>query len=287
MLILLYFSVGQVASQDLELGFTVGASTYQGDINFSRSRLSMQGAKLQRGMHLAWHMSDYYALKMRWTTGSISADDRYSLDNWRRYRNLHFRSSIQEVAMIHEIELFDIVKFFRKYNIKPYFSIGLAWFRFNPQAQYKGEWIDLHPLSTEGQGIISGVQPYSLNQISIPLTIGIKYFLRDDLYFGIEVGPRMTFTDYLDDVSAVYPDFENLRQYRGQQAVDMSYRGNLVSGSDIDLTEVEGMGRGNSQDNDWYIFSSFVIGYRFNPKESMKRRKAFRHGRKCNFFGKM
>lgn len=264
-------------SQFIEVGGSLGYATYQGDISFSSSRLSVQGAKFLDNLHLGFQFNEYYTVKFRYSRGSIGAYDSYSLDSWRTERNLHFRSEIREFALIHELELFDVIKYFRKIRLKPFINIGLAWFTFNPQANYLGKWVDLQPLSTEGQGTSQNdTPPYSLSQISIPFGFGFKYNINPNWYVSIEISPRITFTDYLDDVSNKYPDLSLLRSEKGEISAALSHRGN------IPLEEVSRL-RGNPRDNDWYIFNNFTIGYQFNIKEYFKRRKSFRYGRKCHF----
>jgi len=271
-------------SQYIEIGGALGGATYQGDINHLSSKFSFQGAKMLNGLHIGYHFNEYYALKLKYIKGSIGADDVQSVDIWRRERNLHFRSEIRELSLINEFELLDVLKFFQRYNLKPYVTIGLSWFRFNPQAKYRGEWYDLQPLSTEGQGLPgSEVAPYSLSQISIPFGFGFKYHVNENLYFGFEISPRITFTDYLDDVSGNYPDFDLLRQYKGDLSVQLSYQGDKKPNGKP-IFENTALGRGNPGDNDWYIFNSFIVGFKIDPVVYMKRKRSFKHGRKCNFF---
>ena len=67
--------------------------------------------------------------------------------------------------------------------------------------------MNLQPLGTEGQ--YSGkynVKPYSLYQISIPVGIGTKYKINNFLDLSFEIGYRVLFFDYIDDVSSNYVD---------------------------------------------------------------------------------
>jgi hypothetical protein len=102
------------------------------------------------------------------------------------------------------------------------------------------------------------------------------------VYVSIEIGPRITFTDYLDDVSGDYPDFELLSQFKGPTAVAISYRADELPGG-TPIGELKSGSRGNARDNDWYFFNSFTVGYKLNVKEYYKRKKSFSQGRKCHF----
>ncbi|MBK9735723.1 MAG: hypothetical protein IPO92_12455 [Saprospiraceae bacterium] len=276
-----YFSA---KSQYIEFGGSLGGSSYQGDISHYSSKFSLQGNKFLNSIHVGYHFSDYYSIKVRYSHGSLGANDKESHDIWRKERNLHFKTYISEIAIINEFEMLDVFRFFKKTRLKPFINIGIAYFKFNPQAQLNGTWYDLQPLSTEGQGLEGNKnKPYSLNQFSIPFGLGLKYFVKDDLYFSFEVSPRITFTDYLDDVSANYPDIEKLKQVKGNIAAELSYQGDKRPGG-LPFKELGGNARGNPKDNDWYIFNSFSVAYFFHVDDYMKRRRSFRLGRKCNFF---
>ena len=278
------YNTQQIQAQYIDFGISVGGATYQGDISPLRSRFSIEGAKVLKSMHIGYSFNEFYGIKLRYSTTSINAHDNSSLDLWRRQRNLHFRSPLQEISLINEVELFDIIPFFRKYNLKPFISFGVAMFKFNPQAKYRGYWVDLQPLSTEGQGLPgSNTQPYKLTQFSIPFGFGVRYEIADNLTISYEISPRMTFTDYLDDVSTVYPDFDLLRQQKGYMAMSLSYQGTYFD-DEGDFRKISGMGRGNSSDNDWYIFNAFTLSYRFDLKTAINNQRNIAGGRKCPGF---
>jgi hypothetical protein len=283
-LIAFLYNTQHANAQYIDFGVSVGGATYQGDISPLRSRFSIEGAKVLKSMHIGYSFNEFYGLKLRYSTSSINAHDNSSVDLWRRQRNLHFRSPLQEIALINEVELFDIIPFFRKYNLKPFISFGVAMFKFNPQAKYRGYWVDLQPLSTEGQGLPgSDTQPYKLTQFSIPFGFGVRYEIADNLTLSYEISPRMTFTDYLDDVSTVYPDFDLLRQEKGYMAMSLSYQGTYFD-DEGDFRSFTGMGRGNGSDNDWYIFNAFTLSYRFDLKTAINNQRNIAGGRKCPGF---
>lgn len=281
--ILFFFSFCTQA-QFIEIGGSLGGSTYQGDINHLSSKLSFQGAKFLNSIHIGYHFGDSYFLKIRYSSASIGAYDSEALDKERKLRNLHFRSRISEWSLTHEFELLDVFKVFKNSRFKPVVHFGIAYFKFNPQAKYRGNWVDLQPLGTEGQFLPgSSTKPYNLHQFSIPFGFGLKYYITDHFYVGVEISPRITFTDYLDDVSGYYPDLAQLRVEGGEKAFALSYQA-AIKQPDVPIQNVSGKGRGNPTDNDWYIFNTFTIGYKINPFLMIKQRKSFKHGRKCNFF---
>lgn len=285
-IILVLFVFGHfqgLKAQFVEFGFNLSGNTYQGDISPLTWRLSMQGANFAYGLNAGYHFNKYLSLKISYNLGSIEADDKYAVDKWRRDRNLNFRTDIREWALTADVFFLEYLKFFRKYDLKPYLKTGVALFSFNPQGLYKGKWYDLQPLGTEGQGLSgSDKQPYDLTQIAIPFGFGLCYDINRYIRVGFEISPRITFTDYLDDVSTEYPDFEKLLKERGQMAVNLSYKGDLLPGG-IEPEEIINLGRGNSKDNDWYVFTSFTFSVLFDPVYENIKRKTFNGARKCTF----
>jgi hypothetical protein len=74
------------------------------------------------------------------------------------------------------------------------------------------------------------------NAFGIPIALGMKVTLSEDLIFGIEVAARYTFSDELD-------------------------------GSLPDADELKELQFGNFNNNDWYVFSGITLTYTFgqNP----------------------
>ena len=269
-------------AQKAEIGFSIGASTYQGDISPLEYKLSFEGAHIARGMFLSLGLNDYISVKARYFTANISASDENAISSFRTNRNLHFKSGIREFSLVGEINLLGVIPSLRKLKIQPFVNFGLGIFRFNPQAKYNGVWHDLQPLGTEGQGLPGNDDDlYKLTELSVPFGFGLKYTFNDELVISFEVSPRWTFTDYLDDVSTEYPDLGLLAQERGSLAVNLSYR----SENPIDAgTSLDKVGRGNSGENDWFIISALSVAYRFDPGVYLDRRKGFQGNWKCPYF---
>jgi len=87
------------------------------------------------------------------------------------------------------------------------------------ELEQAGQWVSLRDLGTEGQFFDADTReqyndlyekeppkPYSNFQIVLPVGIGARYKLTNNLDIAMEIGYRHTFTDYLDDVSGEYVD---------------------------------------------------------------------------------
>ena len=150
---------------------------------------------------------------------------------------------------------------------------GGSFFTFNPQAVYLGQTYELRPLNTEGQGLASfpNRKPYSLYSGSVLAGIGIKFLLNEDLTLGFDVTAHYTFTDYLDDVSDTYADYEELALNYGVLSADISYQ--VDDFFDLNqTTPLPGTRRGNPNLNDLFFIAGITLSYNLvNPERANGR----------------
>ena len=77
---------------------------------------------------------------------------------------------------------------------------------------------------------------------------------------------RKTFTDFLDDVSGLYPNQALLVQETGTDlSAELSDRS--VNPDGINNSNY-GLQRGNPNNNDWYAFSGFIVTFSLVKKTS-------------------
>ena len=112
--------------------------------------------------------------------------------------NKNINYDIGIIATTSDKHLQDINKFLELCNIwlieKPIVSI----YNFNPQAENRnGQWVDLQPLGTEGQGTTAYPErkKYARTQIAIPFGGGIKYTLNERLNIMFSFSARKSLTD--------------------------------------------------------------------------------------------
>lgn len=250
-------------SAQIEAGVQVGISTYFGDIAPSGLWTSLGEVNFSAGAFARYNVGKWVSVKGGFNYAKISsADSDGSPTESRRVRNLNFRSNIFEFALTGEFNIMG----YQPYNLErvfsPYIFAGVAAYKFKPQADYQGGWVDLQPLGTEGQGMDGEPEPYKTLQVSIPFGLGFKYAINDKWNLGIELGFRKTFTDYLDDVSTDYTDLVALAAFNGEIAADLAWRGDEIN---PDATPpVVGYSRGASDKLDWYLISGITISYNFS-----------------------
>ncbi len=246
-------------SQYHEIGLMVNTSYYIGDLNpaFKFPSKYYPGG----GLIYRYNFNDRLAFKANVMYGRIYAHDRDSDSDWQKNRNLHFRSDIFEISAQVEINFLTYEIGDPKRPSTPYLMTGISIFRFNPQAEFNDNWVDLQPLGTEGQGIDGYEDPYTLTQISVPFGIGFKFNIYRGLAGSVEWGMRRTFTDYLDDVSSVYVDPNTLRIENGLLAAELADRTLAPLNPDPDGPNT-GYQRGETNREDWYVFAGFMLTYK-------------------------
>jgi hypothetical protein len=218
-------------------------------------------------------------LRLEYTHGNVSAYDsilKPVADNsdGRYQRNLSFRSPISEVAAIFEFHPLYMFKDWAASDdepprLSPYFAIGVGRYHFNPQAELNGQWYDLQPLHTEGEGFAQypDRKEYSLNQYNMPIGIGLRYEAAEDCMIRLEVMDRILFTDYLDDVSTRYidpSDFAASGLLTSQDALiaqQLAMRDKNTYSGASGYNAAPGSIRGNPNNNDNYFTINFKISY--------------------------
>jgi hypothetical protein len=256
--LLLVLLSATASAQRFHIGVFGGLSAYNGDLSdriFPKKETN--GAI---GITGNYELTDNIMLRAGYTYTIVGGADRFSRDPELVKRNLSFETRISEFSLVGEYYLLNLYD----NRFSPYVFAGLAVYHFNPYAfNTAGDKVYLKPLSTEGEGL-AGYQdrkPYALTQMAIPFGGGVKYALTDNLHIGLELSMRKIFHDYLDDVSTGYADPADLLAAKGQQAVDMSYRGDELPGGDPNYP-AKGAQRGGATKDDFYYFTGIHVTYR-------------------------
>lgn len=242
-----------------EAGLWIGAGHYFGDLN-TRYNLEKPGEAF--GLMARYNFNDRVALKFAGNYGVISASDVYSKNPFEIDRNLSFRSPVMEVSAQGEFNFLPFTHGSKDAFFSPYFLLGASVFQFNPQTYYLNKWVDLRPLGTEGQ--FKGKEYYTVSSAFL-FGVGLKYDLSERWSMQLELSGRNTFTDYLDDVSTVYPNKRNLFLERGNVgslAVALSDR-SLSTAAGSNSSDKSGFMRGNADNRDAFVFMEVGFLYFF------------------------
>lgn len=259
------------AQQHHEVGISAGAANYFGDLQ--DKWFPKNGYRPMGGVMYKYFFNTRLGIRFGMAYSAIQAADSLSDVYVKQQRNLRFQSNIFEVHGGLELNIVQIEK--DRAKLTPYVFAGLALFHMNPYTDgMRGERVYLRPLGTEGQGIpvYPDRKEYKLTNFAFPLGGGMKFLVGKTFFITTEMGFRYTNTDYLDDVSKSYVNLETLKAYKGQQAVDLSYRTDEknVWTNDQSITPVTAPShntqyptynyqRGDSKANDWYYFTNVTI----------------------------
>lgn len=282
-----------------EAGASMGPMNCLTDIG-GRKGLGKTGAKdlninsttFGGGIYFGTMYKHIFGLRIEGTIGRVQSKDsllkslKKSAAIGRYNRNLSFRTQIAEVSAIAEFHPMDFVRSFNLESIPPSFSPyvlgGAGYFHFNPQAKLYSDWVDLHPLHTEGQGFeeYPDRKEYSINQFNLSLGVGVAYELSPKINLRIEYINRMLFTDYLDDVHSRYINPALFSKYltgnQLTQALILNNRGR-PDADPRETTARPGSGRGNPSDNDSYFSINFKVGYIFGREKISSGNRYFRN----------
>ncbi len=291
------------------VGLSFNSFNYFGDLAPRPGKVStdLSFTKIGVGLVGNYRVGSRIFLRGAFTFGSLEGDDFESADPQQeessdRYaRNLQFKNRIYELSAVASVDLFRNRGFFvRRAPFTPYIFGGLAIFHHNPKAKVPtldfegnplpnaGKWVALQPLGTEGQNSKnSTIKPYRKIQISVPFGFGVRAKLNNNFDLAFEVGYRLLFFDYLDDVSTKMPNYGDLdsnlaRTLSGRAAEQTA----VVSGDNrdpgilatLDQSTVSytgsdgktytvvsdnnvGAQRGDKNDNDQYIVTSLHLTY--------------------------
>lgn len=243
LLVIGLMAIGPVAHAqgNWDVGFSAGIANYMGDIGDGvdsrrdfiwdlqefRSRPAL-GIYARRKLDRdgLWHIrADFSRIH-------ISGSDKDTQYAPRRGRNLHFRNQMMEGSIRLERDLMQKPLVWarqRRAMLTVRGFVGIARVSHNPEARVDLNNIMYNQLvesgvTSEGQWhslpeLMTGGVDYSdeLNITTIPFGLsavvtGQKKGGATDFYVGIEIGFRMTDTDYLDDISGFYADPAEMSQ---------------------------------------------------------------------------
>ncbi len=249
-----------VYSQNIELGGWLGTSHYFGELN---TEFSVVEPGFAGGVGIRFLFNDRVSLQSMLGYAWIYGSDKNSNNTFEKKRNLSFTSPI--IDFTNQIE-FNFLPYVHGSSdfFTPYLSAGLSVFYYDPRAEIDGKKYSLRDLGTEGQAIGEEYFEYTGALVT---GIGMKWDITHVWSMNFEVSYRFTFTDYVDDVSTVYPNPGELESLRGEIAAKLSDR------SGIPGFAIQGQQRGNSRDTDNLMFLRLSMMYYFGTIDCPKINK--------------
>lgn len=242
----------------VKLSFGGGLSYYMGDM---RAKTDLRFIQPHLAIALNYRLTerlsargevDLYRISGKQAGGPI----------W--YNNLSFRSDNPAGYLALQIDAF------RNSDdrfLKPYLFGGLGITGINPKTKYEGKWQSLPPLMTEG------VSYNRSARIGI-IGFGVSWKYDERWSFAAELSDNFANSDYLDDVSTVYPDPAGMSEL----ALKLSDRRPELDPATLPVgfaaRNEPGNQRGNPKVKDSYGFLSIRAGYIIGTQaKRIERRK--------------
>jgi hypothetical protein len=277
-----------------EVGLNIGPSFFLGDLGGHKGKgtrfvkdLNLPLTQIMIGGFIAVYPNKWLGVRATAQYGNIYGEDNLITTKgndelYRKQRNLDFRSHIFEAYLAGELFPLSLLN---KNNpdyaprLMPYGVIGVGYFHFNPQgsltdANGKTTWYDLRPLHTEGEGFpeYPDRKEYALDQINIPMGVGLRYNISERVNMSFEILLRKSFSDYIDDVSTEYIDPNLFDKYLSPHdaAIARQISDKVFAIVNPGLTRNSpGTQRGNPNQNDSYFTTFIKFGIRLGSLRNM------------------
>ncbi len=260
---ILFFTVPSTTAQyNWDIGIKAGASNYLGEIGGKEKTrrnfildLKLKSTSFIVGGFVRYKFNDHWSLNNSLSIAQIRGDDAQSTNPARVWRNLRFKNNIIELTTRGEYNFLvnPDVGGRGRYNkeFKSYVHAGLTCFYHNPKGSIDGNtWHALRPLQTEG------VKYKSLG-IGIPVGLGLVFTYNKNHRIGFDFSWTPTFTDYLDDISTVYNDPNNMTDL----GASLANQSDGIVPENERLNFVAGEKRGDPTHDDTFMYTTVSYSY--------------------------
>ncbi len=212
-LFILLLGFTSVNAQIHEIGVFLGGSNYIGDVG---PTTYVAPDEFTFGVLYKWNKSPRHSWRFSYNQAKITSSDLNSNSPGRTQRGFNFENNLKEVSLGLEFNFFDFNLHVFEPKITPYVYSGLSYFAYDELFYIAGE----QKIDFRG------------GALAIPMTLGLKATIIDQLILGVEVGARYTMTDNLDGSNPKNKILAPLRF-------------------------------GDINSNDWYVFSGITLTYTF------------------------
>ncbi len=216
MLLFCFAGLTSVNAQIHEIGVFLGGSNYIGDVGPTNY---INPHEFAYGVLYKWNKTPRHSWRISYTQSKITSRDSDSDMPARQIRDYDFENNLKEISLGFEFNFFDFNLHDSRRKVTPYVYSGISYLSYT----------ELFVL-TDGTK-----EDYKEGTFAIPMTLGVKSNIMENLILGVEVGARWSLTDNLDGSN---PKNENLKTLQF----------------------------GNTNNKDWYVFSGLTLTYTFGNK---------------------
>ncbi len=241
------------ARGNLRLLGGVGLSYYDGDLRSDRFRQFRFRPNLSVG--LSYRLGEHLSLRGEVGAYRLAGSD---VGGKNAQRNLSFRTDNPEGFLALSANLLPYTEY-PTYNLYAFGGLGLT--HLNPKAQLQGRYYSLPRLRTEGVA-------YARTVAIVPVGVGVLRHLNAEWEVALEIRYTYVRSDYLDDVSTVYPDPAGIDPF----AANFSDRA-----PELGLPpNAPGVKRGNPGNTDSYYFVQVRIEHPLGSSQRAARKRMLR-----------
>jgi hypothetical protein len=207
----------------------------------------------------------FFNFQSRFTNGYLASDDASANDPQKLNRNESHRTTLYQLSVGAELNLLKDKEMISRLKrpILPYLHGGIALMYFNPRihgAKYglEDKMYNTYHAQTERQS--TDEKLYSRWTMTVPFGFGLKFNVSHKWTIQYQFDMTYAFTDYLDNTSTTY----------GNPAVmiDDGTIGSMIWSNRLDGSLPDpGTIKGNPEVNDWFMYNSVTVIYRFDMYE--------------------
>ena len=242
--------------------FGTGVAKYFGDM--ANPGEVFKDARWNIELGLERRIDGRFSTRASLTAFQLKGGDEFADDEGRKKRNLSFTSTNFELAATGIVQLFeDGARYYQRKPFNAFLSAGIGALWYVPKGLSTNTYHDGSPNPSAGKMVplrkLETEQvKYSPITVVIPVGLGVKIMATPFLNLTASGAYRFTFTDYLDDMSTVYPGID---AFDDPLAAAMSDKQFELDGG----VKAAGAVRGNPDKNDGYFILSFRVDYFLPP----------------------
>lgn len=203
-----------IYTQNFEVGLVNGMTYYEGELSPVLPEHLIAQMWPNFGLSFKINLFRWLSFDLGYNQLELYANGAYA----NYHNNVSIKNPIKEYlweALFYPIRWYP---FKSDLSLSPYIGGGTIFLFHEPYGKYKGRWIKLRPIGTEGQGLPGFADYYSNIAFAIPLRLGFKLQLNRKWTLIFDLRLRYPFTDYLDDIGFVRVNPVNIVEQKGEIA---------------------------------------------------------------------
>ncbi len=184
-----------------ELGLTGGAFVYQGDLA-PRVWGSIKTTRPGFGGYAARILSPAVALRFAFNIGTLKGDEtKFDRPEYRKYRAFKFTGTLREFGLQLKVNLESLTPYLFKWKPYVFAGVGIAYINTNMDYRdFESGYFGANSSTVNGLAI-DITKPAKMQKPVVPIGVGLRHYLSEDLSLNLEGSYRLTNTDYIDGFS--------------------------------------------------------------------------------------